>query len=211
MKKIQKNIGVFLLSIILIGAIFYYLKFLETDYDSLMKRAYKRKEEFITLSVFDGVYEVPIPDPEKNLNELGVDSDNNGIRDDIDIWINRMSNTYNERMAMRQFAKVQFGLMKECIEMKNTNQVSVNDALKKSQLCLEMISYYERNGKSYGMPMLNLLIPNTDFRKSCYEFQNISGFNKVVSLDLLKSNCQFEVQNPQGIVEVSEIYKNSIH
>ncbi|NOT80451.1 MAG: hypothetical protein HOP07_15775 [Bacteriovoracaceae bacterium] len=211
MKKIQKNIGVFLLSIILIGAIFYYLKFLEKDYDSLMKRAYKRKEEFITLSVFDGFHEVSIPDAEKNSIGLGVDSDSNGIRDDIDIWINRMSNNFNERMAMRQYAKVQFGLMRDCLENKNSNQVSANDALKKSQICLEMISYYERNGKSFGVPMLNLLLPNTDFRKSCYQFKNISGFNKVVTVDLLKSNCQFEVQNSQGIVEVSEIYKNSIH
>lgn len=211
MKKIKKNIGVVLLSIILIGAIFYYLKFQETDYNSLIKQAYKRKEEFISLSVFDGVYEVQIPDSEKNLNGLGVDSDSNGIRDDIDIWINRMSNSFNERMAMRQYAKVQLGLMRDCLEKKNTDLKSSNDDLKKSQLCLEMISYYERNGKSYGMQMLNLLLPNTDFRKSCYQFQNMNGFNKVVTEDLLKSNCQFEVQNPQGIVEVSEIYKNSIN
>lgn len=41
---------------------------------------------------FNGVKEPPLPAPEiNNSTLLGVDSDNNGIRDDIDRWINRVS------------------------------------------------------------------------------------------------------------------------
>jgi hypothetical protein len=210
MKNIRKHIGAIFLSAILLGSAFYYLKFKETDYNSLMGRAYKKKEDFTYLSVFDGVYEVSIPDSEKNLKGLGIDSDSNGIRDDIDIWINRMSKSFNERMAMRQYAKVQLSLMKACLEGADSQQTRVDDALAKSRLCLEMISYYERNGNSFGIPMLDLLLPNTDFRKSCYRLKNENDFNKNVSLELLKSNCHFEIQNPEGIIEVSKIYKSSI-
>lgn len=200
-KKIIQNIGAAFLTVSVIGAAIYELKFKANEYDTLIWQAYKRKEDFPHLNVFDGVYEVFIPDSKLNSEGNGVDSDNNGIRDDVDIWINRMSNSFNERMAMRQYAKIQHDRMKNC----NNSIGEINKAV----LCLEMISYYERNGKSFGVPKLDVLIPNTDSRLKCYFPAKIS-FNKLVTEQLLKENCQFEVKDVKGIIEVSEYYNKTL-
>lgn len=105
---------------------------------------------------------------------------------------------------MKNYARIQNGRLKNCLESKTIN---THDGLEKNQLCLEMISYFERKGESYGVPMLDLLIHNTEARKKCHQTKVASAFNKQVTFNLLKDNCQFDVKNAIGIVEVSEIYR----
>jgi hypothetical protein len=77
------------------------------DYEKIMGPALKAKmEDKNPNPVFDGEAEPTMPDPKENdKTVLGIDTNNNGIRDDIDIWINRTGKTYNERMALRQLAR----------------------------------------------------------------------------------------------------------
>jgi hypothetical protein len=77
------------------------------DYEKIMGPALKAKmEDKNTNPMFDGEVEPPMPNPKDNDKTLlGIDTNNNGIRDDIDIWINRTGKTYNERMALRQLAR----------------------------------------------------------------------------------------------------------
>jgi hypothetical protein len=77
------------------------------DYEKVMGPALKVKMgDKNPNPVFDGEVEPAMPDPSENDKTLlGIDSNKNGIRDDIDIWINRTGKTYNERMALRQLAK----------------------------------------------------------------------------------------------------------
>ena len=77
------------------------------DYEKIMGPALKTKmSDKNPNPVFDGEIEPPMPNPwENDKTLLGIDTNNNGIRDDIDIWINRTGKTYNERMALRQLAK----------------------------------------------------------------------------------------------------------
>lgn len=76
------------------------------DYEKVIGPALKNKLEDKNLNpIFDGVIEPQMPNPKDNDKTLlGADSNNNGIRDDIDIWINRTGKNYNERMALRQYA-----------------------------------------------------------------------------------------------------------
>ncbi len=78
-----------------------------TEYEKIMGPALKAKmEDKNPNPVFDGEAEPPMPSPSENDKTLlGIDANKNGIRDDIDIWINRTGKTYNERMALRQLAK----------------------------------------------------------------------------------------------------------
>lgn len=57
--------------------------------------------------VVDESMQVPMPDPKKNdATVAGVDSDNDGIRDDIQRWINEtLSNVPNENLAAKQVAR----------------------------------------------------------------------------------------------------------
>lgn len=69
-------------------------------YDKEMSEALKVRQEIV-----DGFKTPPMPDRDLNDKDvLGVDLNNNGIRDDIEIWINYVGKNYNERMALRQLA-----------------------------------------------------------------------------------------------------------
>lgn len=212
MKKILRNSSVLILSIIVFGLSFFYLKFLDSDYNSLIKQAYKRRDEFPQFVVFDGEYEPAIPDEEKNLKgHLGLDSDHNGIRDDIDIWIDRTGFSFNERMAMKQYAKALQVLLGNCDALKSSQTLVDLESLSKSRVCLRVISDYERGGKFDSVDMLNKLILNTKLRKACHKDDFINGIEIMASIELMKMNCHFEVQDPKGIIEVFKILRATKH
>jgi hypothetical protein len=77
------------------------------SYSDLMSAAYKAKRADPNPNpIFAGEEEPPIPDEdENNKTLLGIDKNQNGIRDDVDIWINRTGKNYNEIMALRQKAR----------------------------------------------------------------------------------------------------------
>lgn len=54
----------------------------------------------------DGEIEPDFPDAdENNATFYGMDSNKNGVRDDVEIWINRNFQTRNERMGYKQYQK----------------------------------------------------------------------------------------------------------
>jgi hypothetical protein len=68
---------------------------------------FKTKFKDHAMFVIDQTLEVPMPDPKKNdATLLGIDSDNDGIRDDVQRWINEnLSNKPIElKLAYKQYA-----------------------------------------------------------------------------------------------------------
>ncbi len=56
--------------------------------------------------VFDGFTEPPMPDNQLNdATLLGIDSNHDGIRDDVEIWINRNIEDKNLRLIFKQMAR----------------------------------------------------------------------------------------------------------
>lgn len=93
--KILSKGAFIILSIALVKHFFFY-----DVYEREMSKAEKAR-----LEIVDGYKTPPMPDRDLNDKDaLGVDSNNNGVRDDIEIWINYAGKNYNERMALRQFA-----------------------------------------------------------------------------------------------------------
>ncbi len=210
MKKLLKNGVPFIFPVLIFGASFYYLKFQESDYDSIISTAYKKKDQFSEFVKIDDAFEPDAPDKEINSKDhLGVDADNNGIRDDIDIWINRMGRSLNERMAMRQYAKTQQVIQKNCHENNFDKNSKELENLNRARECLRIMSNYERKEENYGIERLNILTSNTDLRKACYKFDENQKNEMLVSLEALRINCNFEVHNPKIIVEVYEILRKS--
>ena len=76
-----------------------------------------RAEEAHLASVADGTRVIdddpepkwPGSDGEKTLE--GIDADNDGLRDDVEIWINETIKDRNERMAIKQYARDQIKFM----------------------------------------------------------------------------------------------------
>lgn len=66
-----------------------------------LNQAFAIKKES-NIKEFDGFVEPDIPAENDSL--LGIDNNKNGIRDDVEIWINRSEDTYNKRMSLRQLA-----------------------------------------------------------------------------------------------------------
>ena len=67
---------------------------------------FKTKFKDHAMFVIDSSLQVPVPDPKKNdATVAGIDSDNDGIRDDIQRWINEEFNSQPKiKMALRQNA-----------------------------------------------------------------------------------------------------------
>ena len=67
---------------------------------------FKTKYKDHAMFVIDSSLEVPMPDPKKNNATIaGIDSDNDGIRDDVQRWINEeFGDQPRVKMAMRQLA-----------------------------------------------------------------------------------------------------------
>lgn len=72
-----------------------------------MKKALEAKKAHPELTVFDGDVEPAMPDQSENDSTVyGIDSNKNGTRDDVEIWINRTYPDPNVRMAMKQKHKI---------------------------------------------------------------------------------------------------------
>ena len=79
-----------------------------SEYKKNIKEAQNNKQKHPEQRIFDGEIEPKFPDENENEDTiLGVDTNKNGIRDDIDIWINYVGINRNHRMGLRQAARAE--------------------------------------------------------------------------------------------------------
>ncbi len=80
-------------------------------YEKLMEPVIKVKLANPNMT-FDGEVEPPMPDPDENKKTvMGVDVNKNGVRDDIEIYINRTYADSNVRMALKQYVRAEVGFI----------------------------------------------------------------------------------------------------
>lgn len=108
----------------------------DKDKELQYKSSYLDHARFVLEAAKPGV---PIPDPIQNkVTVAGIDLDNDGIRDDVQIWID---NTYSEkplvRLATRQMA-ASFQLRIQAVQDKALSILATRDYLN-SMSCLEAI------------------------------------------------------------------------
>jgi hypothetical protein len=113
--------------------------FFESDYERLIKdvraQKLKEKQQRIPNPVFEGITEPDFPNEEENNKTFeGVDANKDGIRDDIEIWINRISEDKEVRIATKHYYKMRMTFLRGVLENstveKNTNNhVKSGDAL----------------------------------------------------------------------------------
>ena len=93
----------------------------EPDYDKLMNPIKKiklaEKKSGKANPIFDGVVEPDFPDEKENNKTLeGVDSNNDGVRDDIEIWINRTAEDEYVRLSLKHLYIKYFAIHKSVWE-----------------------------------------------------------------------------------------------
>lgn len=103
--------------------------FFESDYDKLMnpikEMKLAEKKAGKPNPTFDGVVEPDFPDEKLNNDTLeGVDSNKDGVRDDVEIWINRVAEDEYVRLSLKhlyiKYFSVHMAVWKdEPIELQN--------------------------------------------------------------------------------------------
>lgn len=180
------------------------------DYKRLIYPVKKKKLGESQSFIVDGNVEPEFPDEELN-NEtvLGVDSNRDGVRDDLEIFINRNARDKNERLALRQYVKYAH------VEMEKWNHVSVNELYKinsdmaKSGECFLYIS--KRDDNIDLLKTTIILIYNNTLRE---EAKRASGF-KLRGEALGSGNfavefykgCEFVIDNLDVLKKSSSLKK----
>ena len=142
------------------------------------------------------------PMPDKRLNDatlLGIDSNNNGVRDDVEIWIYE---TYKDKHPIYIDIAMQAGRSyKKILEMPE-KAIEIDDEVTAPYYCL---SYYKDYAKYFNEPLLfdkndNItddvyrIYFNTDDRMDTYdEYDTLlsGGMYPLPKLDKMKSFCDF--------------------
>ena len=106
------------------------------------------------------------PMPNKTLNDatlLGIDSNNNGVRDDVEIWIYQ---TYKDDHPIYTDIMMQQGRANKLILERPEQARKIHDEVNKAVYC-EM--YYTYNAKYFNEPLLvQKHITNKYFRRQIY-------------------------------------------
>ncbi|MBC7711738.1 MAG: hypothetical protein H7177_00265 [Rhizobacter sp.] len=171
---------------------------LESDYDKLMNPIKKIKlaeqKAGKPSPTFDGVVEPNFPDEKENNKKLeGVDSNHDGVRDDIEIWINRTAEDAYVRWAMKDYYKKFFSLFKAIYENQtepviHSEMSEVSDAgsclsWMQTPYSKEYIKKYHKDSNEMNSSKILDLFPNTSVRATTYSKWNSYQINGALGGD----------------------------
>lgn len=179
------------------------------EYRKLMEPALKAKlADKNPHPVFDGEEEPPIP-TEKELNDsfLGVDKNKNGIRDDIDIWINRTGKNYNERMAMRQLARADQDFVKAAVEKRESDAERLWNKSEEASYCIAVIfpsGEHKGINRIMRFKLRTLLASSNKMAVLLIRFgENITktGVNRWGRHEDKYRFCEFKIENQEVVIK----------
>ena len=202
-KKYFRLIFAPLVGVLLAASIFFYLKFQESNPDFMLSQAEKKQLDHKEFFEYYGETEPEFPDNIFNSKTIiGIDNNHNGIRDDIDVWINRSAYDFNENKAMRQFARDSQKLLLLCESENSRDIIQADIEQKKSEICLKKMSDYKRKFENYAYNKLKIILFNTEDRKRCIKSLNDQMDQNKYSSLTNSSNffCNFEIQYYQNVI-----------
>lgn len=161
-------------------------------YDHDYKNSY---HDFVRFSVEKKV-DVSMPDPVKNdATVAGIDSDGDGIRDDIQIWINqKFASDPNVRLGVQQLARAgQLRLLQ--IHSKDLSIAATRKYLESSS-CLSFVVGSESNTKIANEFETRLLNTKDRLYASMRASDNFSGETIILPrIEEEKALCDFNIDN----------------
>lgn len=177
-----------------------------SKYEQLMKPAIDAKNKDPNITI-DGEIEPPFPDEKENDKTiLGVDINNNGVRDDVEIWINRTFKYSDQRKALKQYAKSH---IKELIEAPNLDKklaFTLTQETEASADCLMSIfQKYDLQEFPQAASNLRSIIQYPDFRdKAGFLQHNLLAGQMIGGLESSHNSpfmyCKFDVQKKQEVL-----------
>jgi hypothetical protein len=170
------------------------------DYEKHISDARTNKYKYSGEIIFDGEIEPPFPnETDNNKTLLGTDSNNNGVRDDLDIWINYVGLDRNHRFALRELVREEAARLK-------AGELNDSDIIAQSaknfydaQTCA---LFFERDLSVEESPVANVakLIYNSKLRLKSYETYHSRSIVFKSNNEKLNGNngyivCKFQVEN----------------
>ncbi len=211
MKKIMLGFTGLILAALIFGSIYYYLKAQDKNYDALIAKAAKKQREHSEFIEFYGEMEPVIPGKDENSKTLlGIDANNNGVRDDIDVWVNRSALTQNENLAMKQYARAKQEWLRVCDQKLVDEVIVVNKKIENATTCLAAMSDYKRRENNYAKDKLELLILNIPSRSACTTFYAENSKATPIAMgENVNFSCEFKVQYPENVMSGNAEWKKS--
>lgn len=164
MKKYTTTILV--LVILPVCGIFAFNYWSENTYSGLMYSAIKQKNNPLTPIVLWGDLEPNLPkDDENNKSISGIDSNANGIRDDVEIWINRNSGDLNTALALRNFTKALQIYIINCAQLSTMDKDKINTL----EIHLNKLNWKRKDNPNYFSDKIKILVLNNSKRKECFK------------------------------------------
>lgn len=145
----------------------------------------------------DSILEVPNPGKAGNLTLEGIDSDGDGVRDDVQRWINTaFAGSEKKRRALKQFAKYKQSLLINSFNRERS--IAISHQLFGSTNCLQ----YAFQGLAYydSVKSLEAKMANTEVRlKADIKAQsNLHGQSyRLPKRERLETFCEFDVDRLQ--------------
>lgn len=156
---------------------------------------FKTKYKDHAMFVIDSSLEVPMPDEKKNnATLLGIDSDNDGIRDDVQRWINENLKEQPEelKLAYRQYAIA----MQTALPTSNDKEASIqaSHATLRAQVCLYKVGDeigIESKDQIETRKKIKMLLLNTKERIKAELMADKNFHGQTVSVLPKEETCNF--------------------
>ncbi len=169
--------------------------------EPLKKMKEENKKQGRPNPTMDGFVEPDFPIDEDNSKTFkGVDSNHDGIRDDVEIWINRMAEDGYVRASMKDYYRRYVSQLEDNFIDKATDQIQKDILLTQlSFSCLEaalqphMMDFYKKTGKRIANERVNMmktLMINTEIRQKFVKKMSAYQSNSE-SLDSKKSMSKY--------------------
>lgn len=158
---------------------------------------FKTKFKDHAMFVIDQSLEVPMPDPKKNNATIaGIDSDNDGIRDDVQRWINEeFSSQPKVKAAMEQVAS---GRQLDLINVNDKEKsIEIGKKILNDSSCLKHIVGIQKRNKLLNELELKLLNTKDRLYADVKANSNFSGqlWEAPSGQDAEKALCGFDPDN----------------
>jgi len=166
-----------------------------SEYRQMMSAALKIRDAHPEQKIFDGEVEPPMPALYTiKPNHVGIDQNKNGIRDDVDVWINRTGKNYNERMVMRQYARSIENLIVNCDQKNGQELQNKIDNWTMGDACSNRLLNKKLISEDFNEKMRKVIYGN--FIARCWDHWNKYApmFNFDSSSTNPYINCKFEIK-----------------
>jgi hypothetical protein len=140
---------------------------------------------------------------------FGIDKNNNGVRDDVDIWISRVGKTYNERKALQENANSLNKLLIACDENNSKIVKELENKISKERACISFIFLEEAGRELEWMVLLSLVFNNRS--RSCEKFYDRNSYNSTSSINIDPSVfCNFKVHDLENMKSRYENWRKKL-